>query len=286
MNRRPPSERRAAAAAHHRSDRKERNRKKRDFLGALRVLSVLLVAGECLRVLFMSPRLALHTVRVSGSPRFTVADVQRLGGIRLGQNLFRVNLSRVSERLRTDPVIREAVVTRELPSTLRVELQERVPALQVASAGKVWLADDSGVVYQRAASVDPRLPSLDLQAKDMSPVGGTLRPELLFAAQECTRLAAEQHLRTDKMRVDGSEELWLNVASSASGQAGSELPVRVGRLTDLPEKFRDIHQALQARPDLPTRATCLNVMCAGRPAYIAVPDSDRGTRTARATEQD
>jgi hypothetical protein len=78
------------------------------------------------------------------------------------------------------------------------------------------------------------------------------------------------------MRVDASGELWLNVEATPTKQtAPAILKVRVGRSTELPEKFRDIRLALASRPDLPGSASYLDVMCAGRTAYAPLPEEDR-----------
>ena len=279
MNRRQPSARDRFAARptrrelNARRDRKERNRRKIDWIAVARTVLVTVLIGQLLRVAFASPRMRLREVRVSGTTRLTPADVQKLAAVPLGENIFRVNLVRVSTRLRANPIIREATVTRDLPAALDVHIQERVPAFQVITAARTYLADAGGTVYESVPVATDKLPVLEVQPKDLRPLGKKLRLELTEAVRQCARLAQKERLKVGKMRVDAGGELWLNVETSPISPTGpSTLVVRVGRFTELPEKFRDIRQALQGWPNLTASAAYLNVMCAGSPAYMTAAE--------------
>jgi cell division protein FtsQ len=270
VNRRPPQARdRLRRRANVRRPVRDRNRKKPNVAAWIRLGLVTILAAQGLRVAFTSPRLTLAEVRVAGSGRLSPEQVTRLGAIPVGQNIFRVNLVRVSERLRGVPFVEEAVVSRELPAAIAVELRERRPAFQIVSEGRLFHADRGGVVFQQIKAVTGEMPLLSLPAKEVPELGGKLRPELVRAVWECDRLAGAEGLDVRKMRVDGSGELWLNIVTFPTGEANrSLLQVRVGRIAELPQKFRDIRHTLTGWPDLTTRAAYLNVMCAGRPAYL------------------
>lgn len=269
MNRKPPHARDARFAAARR-ERRERNRKKPDVLGAVRVVLSLLLVTQCLRVAFTSPRMRLQDVKVSGTQRLSPADVQRLGRVPLGQNVFRCNLVRVSDHLRTDPIIKDAVVTRELPGTLRVAVTERVPALQIMAGADRFDADGEGFVFRRAAALKRDLPLLQVPPKKLPSIGQKLAPNVFKAARECSRLAKAQGLQLRNLRVDEGEELWLNVETTPRDpSAPRELAIRLGRDTDLPDKFRDIQQILLGWPEVTAKASYLNVMCAGNPYYMS-----------------
>lgn len=273
MNRQPPHARDARFAAARR-ERRERNRKKPDILGAIRVVAALLLVTQSLRVAFTSPRLRLREVKVSGTQRLSPTDVERAGHVPLGQNVFRCNLVRVSDQLRTDPIIKDAVVTRELPGTLRVAVTERIPAIQIMAGADRFDADQDGFVFQRAGALKRDLPLLQMPAKKLPTIGQKLAPDMLKATRECSRLAKAQGLKLRNLRVDEAGELWLNVETGPpSPSAKPELVVRLGRATDLSDKFRDIHQILLGWPDVTTKASYLDVMCAGNPYYMTKADS-------------
>ncbi len=270
MNRRPPLPRdRQNRRPGIRRVVRDRNRKKPDYSRWVRVGLAGVLAAQCLRVAFASPRLNLQEVRVSGTQRLTAEEVSRLSGIRPGQNIFHVNLVRVSDRLRQIPFVREAVVSREFPHAVLVEVRERTPEFQVSAGEKLLDVDDQGVVFQEAAAPNPDLPQITVPAEEIPALGRPMRPALARAVWDCERLAREEDLELRNMLVDASGELWLNVATFPNGEGvAAPLRVRVGRLAELPQKFRDIRTSLAAWPDLTSRAAYLNVMCAGRPAYL------------------
>jgi cell division protein FtsQ len=275
LNRRPPHarDRDRDRYAELRKERKERNRKKFDVTALIRILLLLALVTQCLRVAFASPRLRLQEVKVTGTDRLSTEQVIRLGSIPLGQNIFGVNIVRVSQQMLKDPVIRDAVVTRELPRSLNIELKDREPALQVVAEGAVSHADTEGVLFQRATALVDGLPVLEVPQKALPSLGERLPEDAVRAVWECVRLGGEQKVSIRKIRIDEAGELWLTIpAYSSSDTAPGDLLVRIGRSTDLPEKFRDIHQSLLGWPDLAAKAAYLNVMCAGRPAYLQAPE--------------
>lgn len=272
MSRRPARTPEVSAKARLYRERRERNRKKRDVFGIVRFLLVLVLVGQGVRVAFTSPRMRLKEVRVEGTSRFTPAQIIQMGHVPVNQNIFRVNLVRVSEALKHAPVIKEAAVKRELPDTLRVEVQERHPAILVRSESGAYHADSDGVLFERAPDTPGKLPVLEMASARVPQLGGTLSAEWIHTVGLCTELAQKEHLSVEKLRVDEGGELWLNVGIKAAGQAIS-LPVRMGRAADLPEKFRDIRLSLLGFKDRMASAKYLNVMCAGQPA-LGLPDSD------------
>lgn len=276
MNRKPPHapDQRYAAA---RRERRERNRKKPDILGAIRVVVALLVVAQCIRVAFTSPRLRLREVRVTGTQRLTPEQVRLLGEIPLGRNIFGCNLAQVSRRLRRDPEIKETFVTRELPNTIHATIHERVPALQLTAGVQRFDADEEGFVFRKSEALIPGLPLLQTPADKLPGVGQRLDGRVAKAVWECDQLAGEQGLKLRNLRVDEGGELWLNVETDpARPGLPRTLAVRLGEETDLPEKFRDIQNSM-SWPELTAKATYLDVMCAGSPVYMSKRETTEAT---------
>ena len=305
MNRRPPQMRERDPREHPRErtripagERRTRNRRKPNVWGTLRLLAMTLLLAEGLRVAFWSPRLSLREVKLTGSTRYSAADLVRMGQIPVGRNIFGVNLARVHDRLLKDPVLGEVEVTRDFPDRLLISVVERVPALQITGAGKVLHADREGVVFQTAPAARPELPTVELPGSRCPKLGDRLDPELNRAAWQCVGLARKEGLTARKLRVDGNGELWLHIvildgagnqrpagdaqteSAPRTASAGSEtaapalpadLPVRLGRPTELAEKLRDVRMTLEGAPQV-ARATYLDVMSAGNP-FFKIPDS-------------
>lgn len=108
-----------------------------------------------------SPRFAVKDVQVSGLVRTSRDAILQMSGVNLGDNLFRLNLASVEARLLKSPWIREAHVARKLPSTLRVDVEEREAAAIAVMAGQLFLVTRLGEPFKELATDDPNdLPSI------------------------------------------------------------------------------------------------------------------------------
>ena len=272
-----------------RRESKARNRVKPDPTGPLALLVLALLVAQCMRVAFTSPKLQLEQVHITGAERLSDEKVLELTGVQLHRNVFHIDLHATAARLKQEPIIRTAAVTRLLPNTLLIELGERRPSLQVKVENDIWLADNEGVVYEKAAGVVKTLPLLEACKQDLPAAGEKLRSELLQTVATCRSEAQKRKLELLSMRVDAARELWLDVSAPTQKPSAPEqvpapdrMRVRIGRATDIPDKLNDVQQALLVWPKWGTEASYLDVMCAGQPAYKQLEDTGEPTKTARA----
>ena len=100
--------------------------------------------------LYSSPRFALQNLRISGAHRLSVAAIERRAAVPLSTNLLSIDTHAVETRLLGEPWLQAALVRRELPATLRIEVVEHRAAALVALES-LYLCDADGVVFKRAA---------------------------------------------------------------------------------------------------------------------------------------
>jgi cell division protein FtsQ len=162
---RPPADRRF-----HRPDVVRRERRRRLTRVAGRVLKwgvpiavVALVAAALVHAALRSPLFAVRQVTVSGNARLSAADIERLAGNVRGQNIFAVDLAAARERVLTSPWVADVTLARVLPSTLVVDVVERVPMAVARVGDRLFLVDDAGVVID---AYGPAYRDLDLPLVD------------------------------------------------------------------------------------------------------------------------
>lgn len=127
------------------ADGSARAPRRRQLLLAGLVVAVLTGAGA---VATRTPIFAARHLQVGGVSELTPREVLRRAGIRPGVNVFHLDTARAERALESDPWIFGASVTRDLPSTVRVAITERIP---------VGVVKDAGV----AAADGVRLPGAD-----------------------------------------------------------------------------------------------------------------------------
>lgn len=171
-----------------------RNRRRRADGAASRaprgrtVLRGLGVLGALLSLVFVglqldawasgSPQFALRTVRVQGLRRATEKELLRLAGIAPGTNLWALDPATVAQTMAGHPWVRTVEVTRSLPDTLQLRVEERAP-VALASLGDLYVVDAQGAPFKRvspAESLDlPLLTGLTREQAEKDPAGTAAR---------------------------------------------------------------------------------------------------------------
>ncbi len=97
----------------------------------------------------------LDHITVTGNRLLKESDVAALSGLKVGVNLFAADLKAATQRLVADPAIKDALLLRQPPGGLLIELRERRPlALAAMPEGLRGLAEDGALFPLRQASFD------------------------------------------------------------------------------------------------------------------------------------
>jgi len=108
--------------------------------------------------IFASDRLRVTQLEVHGNHFLSEGEVRELIGPALGENVLTLDIEALKGRLRASPWVAEAIVTRRLPGTLRIEIHERVP-LALAELDRLYLMDGDGGLIE---IYGPRTAGFDL----------------------------------------------------------------------------------------------------------------------------
>lgn len=175
-----------AAMRHNRSRRRGRSR----FGFLLKVLCVLtvLVALTVGATVFFR----VEQVVVSGNSRYTQEDVVAATGIRLGDNLYRMNKFQINQEVRQAlPYVNELNIVRKLPNTILITVtewdavaqilptaetvtevdEETGEEIPVETAGEAWLISVGGKLLEKAPADSPAIEVSGLTA--LIPRAGT-----------------------------------------------------------------------------------------------------------------
>ena len=100
----------------------------------------------------------MSRISVVGNRLLPEGDVVVWSGLEIGDNLFACNLETATDRLEAQPMIEQALLLREPPETLVIELQEREPVALLATPEGLMGLNAEGIVFPL-----PQVP-LDLPA--------------------------------------------------------------------------------------------------------------------------
>ena len=100
-------------------------------------------------------------VVLTGDGPLTAAEVVEIAGVSTGTPMVAVDLDALTARVRGLAYTAEAVAERDWPSTVRVWVAVRLPAVSaVEPSGRVALLDAGGTVLEHVAGTDPLLPTI------------------------------------------------------------------------------------------------------------------------------
>ncbi|MDQ1559008.1 MAG: cell division protein FtsQ [Pyrinomonadaceae bacterium] len=224
-----------------------------------------LVCFTAYRTASSSSFFQLRTVDVSGvtqgSEDQIKSVVRRAGG---ANGVWQADLATISAELERQPWVRKAIITRVLPSGLRVRITERTPRAVVrTSAGRFVWVDDDGVMTGTVAPTQ-NAPAFFMRGWDESGTesGRTENRRRVEKYLELSREweAAGIAARVSEVNLDDLRD----VRAQLTGD-DSQIEVRLGR-EDLTKRLRQSLETLDEQRSTP------------RGAYITYIDMTQGKR--------
>ena len=106
-------------------------------------------AGVCL-VDFVqtAPVLSVRCIEINGLARATSLELRQLAKLQEGQNIFSIDLDKVTRDLEFHPWVKRAYVSRQVPDRIVIEIVEHQPVALV-HLENLYLVDDEGEVFKR-----------------------------------------------------------------------------------------------------------------------------------------
>ena len=200
-----------------RAEVRRKKRRNNRIAGAAAIVAVIAVIAY-LAVYFL-PVLAVRSIEVTGVPEEQQAEVIDRAAVSNGTPLLQVDSRNVAQRVSVIPNVSEVRVVRAYPSTVRIEIIERQPAVVVEIDGSLHIFDREGVDYDQSGNVPEGL----LKA-NLTDVSLELAPQAVRDIVEIT-----EALRAETAKA-GAEQITTEV-SSRSPQ-GFELTLADGRVIE------------------------------------------------------
>jgi cell division protein FtsQ len=226
-----------------------------------------------------SPTFALQRIAFEGLERVQAAELSRLAGLSIGQNIFELDTAQLARAMGTHPWVREVMaVERRYPASLTIKVQEQT-AVALAALGDVYLVNPQGQPFKKVQAADPTdLPLVSGLSRDdyvADPDGSAQR----FRAA----LAIAQEYAPYGKGEDALSELRL-------GSAGVILVTNRGEQVRLPElpTPEALLRLTRVRAELLRRGLSADVVHLdnrARPSWVtvklSVPPSEKSGETAQ-----
>lgn len=147
----------------------------------------LFVAVLATYAVFQSPLFQLQRIDVVGGERLSGADVLTWTGLSLGQNLFDLDTETIEKELLRHPLVANVTVSRRLPATLQVVVDERKPVALLSVGGGLWAIDAEAIALFESTSLTLTLPLITLDANLQPEAGSAVNHPRLHLALSFVR---------------------------------------------------------------------------------------------------
>jgi cell division protein FtsQ len=127
-----------------------------------------------------TPMLAVETIRITGTERLKVAELQAALKSQLGTPLPMVSSEKIAEELKPFALIESYSITSRPPHSLVIRITERSPIAVVAVGGTEYLYDPAGVKIGKASSSD-EYPTININGDPASSAEYALAIDVLLA---------------------------------------------------------------------------------------------------------
>jgi len=139
-------------------------------IAALVCLAAATGAQRLWRWVNTSPRFVVAEIEVRGVLRVDRKDIVRLSAIKEGARIFDIKLASAQRRIMSNCWVRSAHVSRRLPHTVVITVEERSP-IALVNVGGIFYVDAEGALMPLFAATYTNLPlisGLTLQSSDSS----------------------------------------------------------------------------------------------------------------------
>lgn len=121
-------------------------------------LFALYVGGQRLTT---APLFQVREIRWDGLHQLKESEMTSRFRSIAGRNIFRVDIAQIQAKLQANSWVKEAVVRKEFPDRLRIQVVERIPAaVEVDSARPPLLRDEEGKILERNGDAPEALPRM------------------------------------------------------------------------------------------------------------------------------
>lgn len=105
-------------------------------------------------------RFAVKRIEVTGAVHSSRASINTVTSAYVGANLFRLDIARIQDDLRTLPWVSRIEIEKKLPDTLRIRVVERTPVALIQTYGGLRYVDENGAAFAELSPAvgDPDLP--------------------------------------------------------------------------------------------------------------------------------
>lgn len=185
----------------------------------------------------------VQSVTITGNNFVTMEELSPYLQRVKGNNIFKLDIADMANRLRNNPWIKDVSVRRELPSSIAINIVERTPAVYINSKNGLYLSDEEGILLGEKGVSSFGLPVVYGISLEGTGTGEKTNSEALFAAIRIKKELSSIpwiELPLTGIEVDGRSDITLHMR-------GYRIKLGHDRYKDKLRRFNEIARDLNGK---------------------------------------
>ncbi|MBO5349363.1 MAG: FtsQ-type POTRA domain-containing protein [Clostridia bacterium] len=143
-------------------------------------------------------------VKITNNKILTESKIKNLSTLNIGQNMYSINKKKAIESIKSEPYVESVKIKRSLPSTLKIEIEERTVKFTLDYNGQYIYVDNQGYILQKASEPNDKIIITGYSTTDLTD-GNRLNIEdleKLSAVMQIMKEAENNGLKQDITKID------------------------------------------------------------------------------------
>ncbi len=138
--------------------KKQEKRKKLKKIAS--ILFVIILCITAITLFLLSPIFNITAISVKGNEQISSNEIISLSRIEKGTNLYKMRSKEIAENIKENKYIEEVKVSRKLPSTIVITVEERKPEFYIEFGGAYTFIDSQGYIIELSSNILEGKPKL------------------------------------------------------------------------------------------------------------------------------
>ena len=219
--------------------KKKKRKKRKNVLLSYTIIAVVLVAALSVAMFVF---FKVGEIKVTGSEKYTAAEIINASGIELGDNLFACSSGRAQKLILTQkPYVKSVTFKHELPDVLIINVTQADPAYAFENKGKYIICDDNLKVLEIAPSVPEKTALVSGAQIEMKAVGKPAK----FKTEQSGETVKEIHSELYKAGLKNITAIDVSGAVNLKATYDGRIDILFGQISDLSYKAQLAKKAIE-----------------------------------------
>ena len=103
----------------------EKKKKRKKIFKITKIVILIILVVVAIIYLLLSPIFNIEKITVNGIEKLTEEEIISASGIEIGQNTYKINTTKIKEKIKENAYVENVKITRGLPNEIKINVQER-----------------------------------------------------------------------------------------------------------------------------------------------------------------